>query len=392
MRVSVPKLAASIAVAALALVVVARLQRPRSDVSFVDQRESRELWTLMKAMEPRGLDAPERAGPATKLVRTPLDEELAQNFFPIGGNHVYDAFTYFRNRPGMTQQMPMSDYPGGSWKLHTNAQGFREDHDLSAKRPDVFVVVAGDSHTEGVCSNAESYSNRLEALLAPQHPGKSVEVLNTGCSSYSFYNYLGALEAFADKRPDVFVTAIFGGNDFVECLSLYHYFHNTQFAPVNRDEWTRLSSQLDMGNSALAQGLSSASYFSRCPDQVDYALRAALEVTGEIQRRCTEIGTGLIVVYIPSVFDFPTGEAAGEMARAKALMKLTDQDLQAGNRLADRLLGALRGRGVDVIDLREHFKVGEGPWYWGEYHMNLKAQAKLAEILLPRVEALIASH
>ncbi len=393
MRLSGTKLASGVVVAVVVLLIVGRALRPGPDnVNLIDQREGRELWTLVKAMEPRGLDAPEREGPTSQIVREPLDEERAKNFFPIGGNHVYDRWTYFRNKPGMSQRMPQSDFPGGAWQMRTNSQGFREDGELSEKRTDVFVLVAGDSHTEGVCSNDESFANRLETQLLRARPGRSVEVLNTGCASYSVYNYLGVLEAFADRKPDVLVTAIFGGNDFVECLPLYHYFHRTQSAPVNRDEWAKISSRLEMGESALAQGLSSANYFSRSPDQIDHALRAAFEVIDEMRRRCADLGTALILVYIPSVFDFPTGEAASLIAQAKTLMKLSDHDLQAGNRLGDRLVGALRERGVEVIDLREHFEPEKGPWYWGEYHINLKSQQLIAELLLPRVEARLAAR
>jgi hypothetical protein len=361
-------------------------------VNLVDQGQGRELWTLVRQMEPRGLEAPEPQGPSTHLVIEPLDEQRARNFFPIGGNYVYDPHLYFRKVPGLSMVMQQPDYPGGTWTLHTNAAGLREDAEMPATRPDLFVLVAGDSHSEGVCSNNESYANRLEGALARDRPGRSVEVLNTASASYTFYNYLGALEAFADRRPDVFITAFFGGNDFMECLPLYHYFHRSQSAPVNRDEWTRLSAVLAMGESALAQGLSSASYFSRFPDQVDCALGAALEVSDEIRRRCKEMGTAWIVVYIPSVFDLPDSEAAAPLAQAKALMHLSDEDLQAGNRLADRLVGALRDRAVDVIDMRDYFTKEGRPWYWIEYHMNLKSQAKIAELLLPRVEALIPAH
>jgi hypothetical protein len=391
LRVSVQKLSIGIALAAAALVLIARAHRRGSDVKLIDQRQGRELWTLVRQMEARGLEAPEREGDAAHLVREPLDEARAQDFFPIAGDCVYDPHMYFKKRGGLSIQMTLLDYPGGAWTLHTNSSGLREDADLPAQRPDLFVLVAGDSHTEGMCSNSESYANRLEAALARNHPKKSVEVLNTGCASYTFYNYLGALEAYADLRPEVFVTAVFGGNDFVECLPLYNYFHRTQQAAVNRDEWTRVSSMLEMGESTLAQGLSSASYFSRFPDQVDNALRAALEVSDEIRRRCAEMGTTWIVVYIPSVFDLPDSEAAAQRAKAQEVMKLSDQDMQTGNRLGDRFVRALRERGVEVIDMRDHFTAEGRPWYWAEYHINLKSQAKIAELLLPRVEASIVS-
>jgi hypothetical protein len=377
------------AVVVVTLVIRARPKTP--DAKPVATSQAGELWDLVRKMEPRGLEAPELQGTETQLVRVPLDEATAQRFFPVGGN-VYDPHTYFHLLPGRDEMRPMKEYPGGAWRVRTNSLGLREDHDIAPTRSDVFVVVAGDSQTEGVCDDDASFANRLEALLKKDHPRESVEVLNTGCYGYSFYNYLGALEAWADRRPDAFVAAIFGGNDFMECLALYHLFHHTQSPPGNRDEWTRVSAMLEAGEAAQAQWLASTGYFSRFPDQVDCALRAALEVADEMKRRCREMGTELIIVYIPSVFDLNDGEGAEQIEQAKALLQLTGQDLTVGNRLGDRLVWALRERDIDVIDLRAHFHAEERPWYWPEYHINLHAHERIAELLLPRIEAHLKSH
>ena len=61
-------------------------------------------------------------------------------------------------------------------------------------------------------------------------------------------------------------------------------------------------------------------------------------------------------------------------------------------RLGDKFIRAMRDRGLDVIDLREQFKAAGGPWYWSEYHINLKAQARIAETLLSRVRTRIAAR
>ncbi len=348
--------------------------------------EARDLWLQMHAMDPRGLEAPEMEGLDTHLVRQPLDESQAARFFPVG-SHEYDPHTYFHLLPGQDEMRPMRDYPGGAWRLRTNSIGLREDHELAQQRSDIFVVVAGDSQTEGVCNNDASFSNLLEASLVRDHPDRSVEVLNTGCAAYSFYNYLGALEAYADRKPDVFVTAIFGGNDFMECLALYHFFHHTQPPPGNREEWAKVSAMLQAGEAAQAQWLASTGYFSRFPDQMDCALRAALEVTDEMKRQCAAMGTALIIVYIPSVFDLNDGEGAEEIAKAKEVLQLTGQDLDVGNRLGNRLVWALRERGTEVVDLRDEFEAEERPWYWSDYHIDVKAHRRIAELLLPRVEA-----
>jgi lysophospholipase L1-like esterase len=356
-----------------------------------DAHRSRELWTLAHAMAPRGLEAPEMQGISTTLVREPLDATTAARFFPVG-EETYDPHTYFHLRPNLDEMRAMPEYPGGAWRMKTNSLGLREDHDLAPRRTDVFIVVAGDSQAEGVCSNDMSFANRLEAMLAHDHPGKSVEVLNTGCAAYSFYNYLGALEAYVDKKPDVFVTAIFGGNDFMECLALFHHFHHTQTPPVDPKEWAHVAAMLDAGEAAQAQWLASAGYFSRFPDQVDCALRAALEVVDEMKRQCAAMGTALIFVYIPSVYDLNDGEGAEQIAKVKEILKLGGQDMSAGNRLGNRLVWALRDRGLDVIDLRDELDAKDRPWYWKDYHINVKAHERIAALLLPRVEAMLPSR
>lgn len=383
--------AAAVTIAAVVLVLLARAFRQEPTPGDPDVAAGSEVWTLARAMDPRGLEAPEMAGLETRLERQPLNEEEARFFFPVREN-AYDPHAYFRMRSGMDEMHPMPEYPGGAWHLRTNSIGLREDHEIAQQRPDIFVVAAGDSQTEGVCNNDVSFSNLLEAALVRDHPGRSVEVLNTGCAAYSFYNYLGVLEAWADKKPDVFVTAIFGGNDFMECLTLYHHFHRTQPPPGNREEWGRVTAMLEAGEAAQAQWLASTGYFSRFPDQMDCAVRCALEVVDEMKRQCAAMGTALIIVYIPSVFDLNDGEGAEQIAKAKKVLQLTGQDEAVGNRLGNRLVWALRERGIDVIDLREELAAKDRPWYWSEFHIDLKAHAKIAELLLPRVEARLLRH
>jgi hypothetical protein len=94
------------------------------------------------------------------------------------------------------------------------------------QQPALRILVTGDSHTDGVCNNSESFTNLLEAELSAAHPGEAIEALNAGKGAYSFYNYLGVLERLLPLRPDVFVVAVYGGNDFVESLALRHTFEH----------------------------------------------------------------------------------------------------------------------------------------------------------------------
>ncbi len=123
-----------------------------------------------------------------------LSADVAPVLFPFGATEEYDAWSYFRHKPSQRLRLPLAEHDGGSFECSTNSLGLREDAELAAARPDLRILVTGDSHTDGVCENRESYANRLEASLLVDRPGKCVEVLNAGTGGFSFHNYLGVLE------------------------------------------------------------------------------------------------------------------------------------------------------------------------------------------------------
>jgi hypothetical protein len=125
----------------------------------------------------------------------------------------------------------------------------------------VRVLVTGDSHTEGVCTNAESFTHLLEGALADARPGAAVEAINSGLSGYNLYNYLGVLEKGRALGPDVFVVTVYGGNDFAAAVQLYRYFE--RMPPYERAPHSLRSSFLDGGlwTGAVAQELNQVAYF-----------------------------------------------------------------------------------------------------------------------------------
>jgi len=354
--------------------------REDSRVALVDQNA--EVDSLLRARQA------ERASAGLSL--EPVDAATARTLFFAAGPVVYDPHAYYRPESNLSRRFSLEGYPGGEYVRRTNSAGEREDHETFTAPLDLFVLVAGDSHTDGVCENRETYPNLLEERLARRRPGRSIEVLNTGTTGYSFYNYLGVLEKYAGRRPAVFITAIYGGNDFLEVLRPYRYFKRLPPPKKSPEYWKTLASLRWDNDKALSQGGNALLLFQRYPEEADLGLAAAFEVTGEIQRRCAELGVHWIAVYIPSVFDGYTGEQADLVEHVRTLFGLAESDMKALDRMATQLLDRLRERGVDVLDLREHL-VGQGaPWYWSELHINLRAHAKIAELLEPRIEAALA--
>lgn len=69
----------------------------------------------------------------------------------------------------------------------TNSWGFRDlERDLERDPSSLRILCVGDSCTYGSGVRlADSYPQQLEALLAPQYPGRCVEIWNTGVPGYS---------------------------------------------------------------------------------------------------------------------------------------------------------------------------------------------------------------
>ena len=118
------------------------------------------------ALEARNGDQPP-VFPPSQFVRWPVGPDVVARYFEIDGElTVYDPYSYFRHRGNLDVERPWEEHPDGRWMLRTNSLGMRRDSEPAAERPDLRVLVVGDSHTDGVCDNDESYCALLEAALA----------------------------------------------------------------------------------------------------------------------------------------------------------------------------------------------------------------------------------
>lgn len=361
--------------------------RRHDTVRFVGDPRSVDELLALRGASAGANSTGARGDPWTEpLVREPLDAAAAIQLFGAGQDvFEHDPFTFYRYKPGLVLHEKWPEHDGGVFEKRTNSLGLREDAEM-AERLDALVVATGDSHVDGLCTNAETFPNRLEAALRERHPGRSIEVLNTGVSGFSFYNYLGALERFADKRPKALVVAFYGGNDFLDVLKPWHWFNRTSPPPRTKGYWARIDAARAVSDGAVAIAFNQLVYFQYYPDQIDVAVDAATRVCAEIQRKCAELGVQLFVVHVPVGFEID-GQLAEPYARVKQVLELADADLQQYHALADRLIGALRGHGVEVLDLRDHFTGGLAQYYWSDLHINVHGHQKIADLLAPRVAA-----
>ncbi len=373
--------------AALAVLVSWALRRGPEEptVELVDSRAAVEALLEHAAATVHPTD------PSGAPVRASLDEKAARIFFPaISKNQVYDEHRLACRPPNVDLWMRLRDHPAGGFTIRTNALGLREDGEVSGEQPDLRVIAVGDSHVDGLCDNADSFPNLLEAELARRHPGRSIEVLNAACGGWSFYNYLGALEGLADLRPDVFVLVAYGGNDFQGALSLYHYQRGDRPPKAAHDTMRAMLALSEDGTVGLpAQYLVQAAYLYDHPREEQAALDMTLQVTAEVERRCRQRGIALLCVYLPPWPHAQPELCANLLAEALARAPLPEEALAADERLADAWLAWLAREGIAAVDLRPAFHAEAEPLYWkSDHHLNLAGHRAAARALLEPLDEL----
>ncbi len=370
----------------LAAVVIAWHLLPDGDgdpdtVELVDDTE--EVNELLAARSADG------SGEGAAFGEIP-EEDARRLFPPLKRNPttVYDPDVYYHRKGGLNRPQDFEEHPEGGWTLRTNARGMREDEEVRAEKPDLRVLVVGDSHTEGVCENDESFANVLEALLLERHPSLAIEVLNAGTGSWSFYNYLGALEKYRDLEPDVFVVAVYGGNDFLGVLRPYHYLTKTTQPAPDRDYYERLDAFREVArhpNRCLGQAVFQLAYLNEFPEEAAIALDVATEATSRIVSACSEQGILPVLAYLPPAWDTQIERYEPD---PEGMLRALEVETTGADGWADRWLEHGRSLGAAVVDPRERFREDPNRLYWqSDHHINLLGHRRMAEALLPAVEA-----
>ncbi|MCK6447663.1 MAG: GDSL-type esterase/lipase family protein [Planctomycetes bacterium] len=324
--------------------------------------------------------------------RLALPERITKSLFPMrSSTQTYDEYCYYRYKSNLSFANLWPEHPKGRWYARTNSLGLREDAETPRGEVDLRVIVTGDSHTDGVCDNAESFANRLEAKLVERHPESAIDVGNAGKGGYSFYNYLGVLERFLalELVPDVFVVTVYGGNDFEETLTAWHFFAGTLRESGSEEYWKRINAGKQVNEPCMSQGMLAVEYFKTQPTELEHALSAALSLSGQIVGRARAAGVVPLFVYLPSWYELDPDRSMEEFGDVARAMGLERADFARVTELGERYLSGLRALGADVVDLRPTFRARRGELYWQQdHHINLAGHEAVAEALLEPVSKL----
>jgi len=372
-------LLASAGAALLVARAVWRLREPSEHIEVHADRAKLDALLRARMGTPAGVPAT-----SSGLLLEPVDEATAPAVFWAldKRRYRYDPNAYYLRRGPAVWRKDWAEHPDGGWEARTNRLGMREDADPAPERPDLRILVAGDSHTDGVCPNADSFTNLLEARLAARWPERSVEALNAGLGGYSTYNYLGTLDAYAELEPHVFVVVVYGGNDFMESMRLQRYFQRRPPPEPGPYAAKMLFEEHPAARIILSQELAQAFYFLNNPDDVQASIDVTAAILVEASERCAARGVRFLCAYLP-----PPGRAQGSLYEPALLPVLEAHGqgraaLAVSDAIADGWIAIARERGIACVDLRPAFAASEKPCYWQlDHHIDLEGQRVVADAL-----------
>jgi hypothetical protein len=369
--------------AVLSALVVGVLWRARGRdriVEIVDNEA--DLAALLEARrEASGVEAEAPASDADlpALVREPLTRETALVFYPQleRTGYEFDPLRGVRRVPHLDIQRAFAEHPAGGWPIRTNALGLRDDEELGPERPELRIVLAGDSQTEGLCANSESFASGLEELLRSGKPERSVEVWNAGLGGTGPYYYLATLEALASLEPDLWMAVFYGGNDFKGVMAMQRFF--CRRGPARSGKMLKTLSKGVAGiPEALVLGeIDQLCYFRSNPEDVEIAIATWTAIAVEMQKVCTRAGTRLLCVYMPPPLAGQPELYAAEAARLDQELRGKIMPVELTQQMADRDVTPPLGR--RHADLRPAFRAATTRLFWEtDCHLDLAGHRVVA--------------
>jgi lysophospholipase L1-like esterase len=303
----------------------------------------------------------------------------------FGGERDYymrDAIAGHIHRPRALREFEWPEHPDGKIVMRTNNMGFREDADTPLAKPAgvLRVLVTGDSHTDGVVSNPETFVSVAERIAIES--GQALEMLNGGVGYYGPQNYRGFLERFLPLRPDIFVVALYTGNDFIDALRIESENRRLTLPERPPNYFGNLAQLEDKAPAYAGQVLNQALLFKAFPELTHVARELTQEAFTRIHEICERERIRLLVLLLPAKTDVEPDTDAETTSLAVRLARLSPAEAGIGNDLAQEIANWLDERGIAYLDLREPLSSEPDELYWrSDLHLNHAGHGVVGRLL-----------
>ena len=297
--------------------------------------------------------------------------------------YVPDALAGHVHKPYAKREFAWAEHEKGRVLFRTNNLGFREDEDTEVTKPErtFLFLVTGDSHTDGVVYNAESFPNLLEQKLNSTPGAPKFEVINGGTGYYTFQNYAGFFRKYLYLKPDYFIVTIYTGNDFMESIAAA--VKAGQLTAPSTPFWYRLKLRLAPAP-LVSQALNQIIYFKAAPQMKEVALEIARRQLKEISDTCLQNNVRLVVVFLPTKLDV---EDRDRLREVKNSFGLTDAEANVNQDLKGALINWLVRQDVKYFDIAAYMSGNSDALFWEkDYHLNVRGHKLVSDALYADAE------
>ena len=289
----------------------------------------------------------------------------------------------FAHRGGAARRLDWPEQPGGVLWMRTNDQGFREDAPTGAAptpgRPR--WIALGDSHTDGVAENADTWPNRLEARLAGA--GQPVEVINAGVGYYGPDELQRAGEALLRLRPSRLLVAPYLGNDLLDAIVSASREGGPPI-PALPPRAERLAAMAERHPGAVHQALNQDLLLYEHPELLAPACARLAGALRGLWAAAAGQGVELWVIPLPPLFD--VAHPDGILGDAESILGLPRAAVGQHQACAAGLQAEVRAggpaEGLRWIDVQPALLAVGAPAYWAaDQHLSARGLDAVAEAL-----------
>jgi hypothetical protein len=314
---------------------------------------------------------------------------------------VFDPAIGLVHRPDVEFAVPWPEAATREVVYRTNNIGLREDRPTREAADADRVIVFGDSHTDGVVNNKDSFPHVAEAIVN-RDPDFSVEVLNAGIGLSCLRQHGILLNRLLRFRPRVVVFTIFVGNDYADIL-------HEPAEPSWYDRWSRYSvilrglRRLDfsprmraerINRYAMWQSLAQAYYFEHHPDSMARASQLHEHLLKSIADECRVRHIVPLVLLLPTKYLVERQSAAGDFTAIEHALGFSP-DRSTDETIRHDLRSILERLRIPFVDLKERFDVSVDTsralhFFWqADHHLSEYGHAVAGAALADTLKVLL---
>jgi hypothetical protein len=298
--------------------------------------------------------------------------------------YIYDALAGHIHKANAIREYIWPEHKKGKIIMKTNNLGFREDVETREEKPEglVRILVTGDSQTDGVVYNSESFSNHLEYLLNRQVQNNRYECINGGVGHYGPQHYSGFLKRFLYLKPDVYVVVFYTGNDFLDTFYIEDVNGRLQTPMRPAGYHNKLLEADKVLTGSIAQSLNQIFFFKTFPGLMEKAIEITMTHMEIINQVCRDHNIKLLVVLLPTKLDIELHTDRERIIAASKVMELSEKDFGITRELINMLISCLHDNNINYLDLFSYMKRKNRKLYWKkDHHLNCRGHRMVARVI-----------